>query len=336
MVEAGAPLYIEDVVTPGLAVLEARAASVPEHALALLREPPDMPNLDPSARVVVTGVGASAGPARYLAQLLAHACGLRATFVPTSAFAPGAPAPRADVLVVFSQYLSPSARLALSRARDYRRTVLFTSAHDAPPHVMVVRLPPEQESGAVVRIAGPSIAMFAGALFAKHLGAAIDLSGVPAALRAARALAADARAILDARLAVVSAGELADAYRALSWKLLEGWAVPEPAAWDVLELAHGPLQQHGGERLAVVSCESAHPGERDLFDRLDTRLVPGRHVHVRLRSSLPRPTAILEHDAMTTALLLSGLRARPREPLSWIGQGPDGSLLGPGGLTGPG
>ena len=81
-------------------------------------------------RVCVTGVGSSAGHARFLAHRLRQG-GLAAEWLPLSAFASGLPAGAArDGLVVFSQGLSPNARLALAQAEQWRAAVVLSGAHD--------------------------------------------------------------------------------------------------------------------------------------------------------------------------------------------------------------
>ena len=295
-----------------VSLVELRAAGVFKHVSspALAREVGAIAAIEPSASVVVTGIGHSAGPARYLASLLS------ARFVPMSAFL-GEP-PKADVLVVFSQHLCPNAHFALSHHDVFARTILFTSDHSPHAAIEVVRLPPSEEKGTLLRILGPSVAMFAAAQFA-------GLQPVPEASRAAPP-PFDVSTLLEAPLAFVAAGEHVAAYRALAWKLVEAWSIAEPPVWDVLEFAHGPYQQLFGKCGTVIACESSDPRDCDLFDRLARVLAPSGQQILRLRSIAPRPLALLEHDAMVTAILLAGLRARPRDLTTWEGMGLDAPL----------
>jgi fructoselysine-6-P-deglycase FrlB-like protein len=331
-----------------VSVLEQRMAAIPALVAELLAAPPALPSLREARDVVVVGIGASAGPARYLATLLA--CGGtsqfegRARFVPVSAFATGRPAAGAS-LVLFSQHLSPNARLVLARSSDAERIVVVTSSSRAEVEALlpdarvdVVQLAPGQpvvERGMLLRVTGPAIANVGAVLLAREAGVAIDadelarvpevLAGAPARLAAACDDASIA-ACLDSPLAIVASGEHGPLARAIAWKFLEGWSVPEPPVWDLLEVAHGPFQQlygHPGCVLAIVGSEAA---DGDLTSRLRSMLVPSRHVLVTMAAVLPRELAHVEHGALGDALLLAGLRARPRDLAAWDGQGLDGPL----------
>lgn len=125
---------------------------------------------------IVTGIGGSEGPARLFAmQLSAHSC---VRFVPLSSFV-GA-CPKAERLVVFSQGLSPNARLALGRHHDFAETfVVGAMEPDAATFeteseveserrglartlrdegVVFVTHGPPSESGMLVRLVGPTVA----------------------------------------------------------------------------------------------------------------------------------------------------------------------------------
>ncbi len=309
-------------------VVASRVASIPPLVEALVRHPPPLPSLV-AREVIVTGIGAAAGPARYLAALLRTA-----RYVPVSAFANGE-LESGSTLVLFSQHLSPNARLVLANAGAAARVVVVTSAHEddvrgaGGARVESVRLPPEDERGMLLRVTGPAVAMAAAALLAREAGAPIDpaaLARVPDVL--SRALETHfsgdlVTAALEGPLAVVTAGEHGVA-RAIAWKLLEGWSVPEPPTWDVLEIAHGPFQQlYARPACLVVTTTRASEA---LASRLASMLVPERHALVLLASDLPPSLAPIEHDALANQLLLAGLRARPRDLFAWDGQGLDRPL----------
>lgn len=320
-------------------IVAARVASVPARVAELLAAPPSLSPL--RGEVVVAGIGAAAAPARHLASLLAPVPGVCARHVPVSSFASGAPS-RGRTLVLFSQHLSPNARLVLGRAADAARIVVVGSttadevrAAGAPPHVEIVTLPPEDERGMLLRIAGPAIATAAALLLAIDAGLEVDpaaLARVPALLsragEAARAAATDEtfEALLAGPTGIVTFGDAACSGRALAWKLLEAWSVPEPPTWDVLEVAHGPFQQLHRGPASLVALLPGEPRVVGLRDRLATMLVPGRHRLVTLASELPWPLSALEHDQLGSELVLRGLRARPRDLRTWDGQGLDRPL----------
>ena len=336
---------------PVRALLSARAQAIPlELARALERRGP-FPRLPPGASVVVTGVGASEGPARYLALLL-HAAGRRATFTPLSTFVLGDAAALGDALVIFSQGLSPNARLALRRAGAHRAAILFTSVvlGAAGGEVracleafvrgggQTIELPPDEESGTLVRLVGPAVALLAAARFAVSDGAPIDEAlfarlpdlAADASARADRALAALPDLALHRRLAFVAAGSCLDGARGLPGKWLEGLGAAEPPLWDVLSTAHGPFQQLFDEEFTVVMLEhaGAAPEERELFDRLACMLVPSRHAVLRLAAELPRPLGVLDHELLVTALLVRALSESSKDLGAALG--PDAPLYGLG------
>jgi creatinine amidohydrolase len=168
----------------GHAVLEQRTRALPALLHEVLRA--DAPHLPWSARhvrrVVTTGAGSSAANARLLAALLQDA-GLAARFVPLTSFAVAPPADAiADALVVFSQGLSPNARLALHDVEAWAGVLVVTAvperaaARDAAPPpsgalgerrrlladlvargVHVHRIPAAEEYGTLLRVTGPML-----------------------------------------------------------------------------------------------------------------------------------------------------------------------------------
>ena len=192
----------------GRALLQARCAQLPTVLQQVLEEskshgtegPLLRPDLAWAAsqpqvtQVVVTGIGASEGPARLLVAQLRTEAKLDAQFVPLSQFAGPFLLPVQAVLVVFSQGLSPNARLALRQAPRGVATILYTSvvpdAHAAPgctagylarlqaDGVLVAVLPPRCEDRLFLRVLGPAAAMLAGVQLAQALvrgpGAVVD------------------------------------------------------------------------------------------------------------------------------------------------------------------
>ena len=116
-----------------LALLASRCAAVPATLATVLADDANDEALAAAAALQppfwVTGIGVAEGPARlFLA--LCQSRGVRAAFLPLSCFAGGPPpCDPPGTLVVFSQGLSPNARLAL-RAPHPRR-VLVTAASGA-------------------------------------------------------------------------------------------------------------------------------------------------------------------------------------------------------------
>jgi hypothetical protein len=342
------PVARSDGADQGIDLFARRAAAVPAELRRTLAIP--LPELPEAASWTITGAGGSEGPARVLCALLDAAVHTR--FVPLSCFVGGAAA-SGDVLVVASQGLCPNARLALAAQTRFRQSLLLSSLEpaaaddddrrrDAQRFVdaggLLVRHGPGLEPELLVRVVGPAAAT----LVAMRIAAAVvpgshDLGGLDA-VPAAAERAADAGRRAAERLpsgvpdtiALVTAGAYPELAHGLRWKLLETLGAGDPPVWDVLQLAHGPFQQFYERPLALFALESPSSTDRALFDRLERMLVPGRHVLVRLRATLPAPLSFFEHDAQLNAIALSLLRRRPRNLRDWPGKGKDGLLYGLG------
>jgi 3,4-dihydroxy 2-butanone 4-phosphate synthase / GTP cyclohydrolase II len=290
----------------------------------------------PVRRIVATGVGSSSAHAALLAHLL-RAAGRDAVAEPLSSFLGPSPATPDDVLVVFSQGLSPNARLALETVEGWRRTVLVTAVTDAARldplrarGVVVHTIDGEGEFGTLVRVIGPTTGYWAALALAAALGG-------PAAPHVEPVLDALARLTiptltaeqLERPLALVTSGAYGGLAVNLQYKMMEGALLPMPPVWDVLHLAHGPFQQRfetPATFLALTRAGAA--GEDELLDRLATMLVPERHVLVRLPASLPGVLALFEHEALLNGLVLAYVEARGVDQMDWPGRGRDAPLYG--------
>jgi len=315
-----------------------------------------VPAFDAASSFVVTGVGASEGPARLYAAVLRSEVRARAEFVPLSAFYDESPSPRADALCIFSQGLSPNARLALQHARTFESVHLLTSLRpvDASEDqracleraerdgVRVTHLPPREERGSLVRVVGPAAASLAALALCRarleaegRASAALDageLAALPAAVRGAAArvlsaLPAEADAALTRPVAFVTAGHTLELHQGLRNKWLETLPCAEPPMWDVLGFVHGPLQEVHPREATIITLErEGQPRQRALFDRLAGMLAPERHTLVRLCSTLAGFASVLEHDAMVNELVLRALRLTPRDTSGWLGSDVDAPL----------
>lgn len=337
---------------PTVTLLAARAAEVPTCMRMMLSAPAGRPVPECARRrFVVTGVGAAEGPARFLVAVLTWELGLPAVFAPLSTFA-GTRALPGDTLVVFSQGLSPNARLALSRAREFAHAVLFTAVHAdrdgdararlvselAASGVDVRQHPPADEGGMLVRMLGPATATAAAARFAEEIARTVGSTwSVPrdwpervaeAARQAPRDLPPG---VMEGPLAIVTSGVWRETAPSHAWKILEALSVPEPHVWDVLGLAHGAFQEFHLRPITLLALDGPDVPTSAL-DRLFDMLSRDRHRLVRVRASLRGPLATLEHGAAIDALVLSVLAGSSRDLSTWPGQGLDGPLYGLGSL----
>jgi creatinine amidohydrolase len=317
-------------------------------------------------RVVVTGVGSSAAHARFLAHLLAERGAFDVQVVPLSAFlAPRVPSE--EILVVFSQGLSPNARIALADPGAWARVIVVTAATEGGARaageakkadvlaalraagVAMCPLPAgEDEYTTLVRVIGPMAGYVAalhlaraGAAPAPPVGAAGRVSGMDRdvdticdALAAAPAAAERVLAGFDPRflargIAFVTTGTYGELVENLRYKVLEGMLLPAPPVWDSLHVAHGPLQQaHAGSVTVLALTRRDAPAERDLLARIERALDPERHRLLRLEATLPGALAIFEHEALVNEIMLRYIAAAGIDQMRWPGQGREGELYG--------
>ncbi|MDX2169292.1 MAG: creatininase family protein, partial [Deltaproteobacteria bacterium] len=152
------------------ALLARRIRSAPQLIARVARQRlPALPLLPGAARrVVATGIGSSAAQAALLAHLLSEQHEVEARAVPTGALLTPWRGAERDVLVVFSQGLSPNARLALHdpqrwllvivvtavpRPRDAARRQALAAVRRAGG--VVIAVPGGAERGLLLRVAGP-------------------------------------------------------------------------------------------------------------------------------------------------------------------------------------
>ena len=341
----------------GLELLRQRCADVPAVLRATLAAPlPSLRAIARRTRWIITGAGASEGPARTFAALLRrhlHAC---AAFVPLSAFAPERAADVTDpsaVLVVISQGIAPNSRLALARAPAFAACVVVTACPEHPSlatvralGAVIIAHPPGPESGLLLRVQGPAAAtmMLLRTLdalaeargdappFEGHLDAVPDglpTEDVPLDERAA-AMAA------QGRVAIVSCDPGLELAHGLRWKWLEGPATCDPPCWDALQMVHGPLQ-HVLERprLLLALEPGDDPGASALLDRLAS-IVGDGHPMLRLRARTAGVTGFFDFDARCNRLVCAVLARSPRDLVHWPGFGRDAPLYALGDAGGEG
>jgi creatinine amidohydrolase len=345
-------------VSAGLGLLRDRVEAIPRALRAFDAAALELPPCGgaPLRGVVTAGVGSSLENARTLAALLAGDLGLPArSAAPSALLEPPGPRARDELLVVFSQGLSPNGCALLGHAAAYRGVLLVTGeapeAGDPARELAlrelaerggrVLRLPVDRESGLLVRVIGPLLGQLAALevarAAAREFGVAPSwptLSGdaLAAAVSDAAARARALRAALPGdplrgALAFLASGPAAGA-GALARKLLEGLRVPLPPVWDLLDFAHGGFQQLFDEPATLLALRSAAEAARGdlLLERARRMLDPARHRVVPLDARLPGPYAILEHEAALNELLLAALDARAIDPARWPGQGRDAPL----------
>lgn len=299
-----------------------------------------LPTLQKPARTVITtGIGLSEGPARVLASTLAER-GIAARFCATSSFIHEAP--HADLLVQFSQGLSPNARLVARNSGNCGERVLVTSVdvHSAVDSIRaqlseleragftLIVAPPTSEPNTLVRLIGPTVATLMALRLAAHVLAdapfAKRLESAPAAYRTQ--LRGD---LLGKQpLALITVGVPSDVAYAHRWKLLEALLQGDPPVWDVLQFAHGPLQTFYDKPLTLLILERGQGSL--LVPRLVSTLHSARHQVLHVTSVNDDVLSFFEHAAALDALFLARLTATPRNLFDWPARHGDTPLYGLG------
>jgi creatinine amidohydrolase len=209
----------------GRRLLDARVRSLPGELQRTFADLPGQVDGDVSGgaglrRVVATGAGSSAAHARFLASVLAER-GLAARAEPLGSFLGAPPGGCADdVLVVFSQGLSPNARIPLAHPAAWRRVWLVTATPDADDPgpagaddaaaadaaaaatgspatarrsalraaresgVRILRTPGADEYGTLLRLVGPMVGHAAALVLADALAPVASIPGATPACRA--------------------------------------------------------------------------------------------------------------------------------------------------------
>jgi creatinine amidohydrolase len=329
----------------GLAILRERHAEVARRVRDALADPRDEPSLAGARAVVTTGVGSSLAHARYLAWLLRTRCDIPSWDVPTGAFLePPSRRARDHALVVFSQGLSPNARPPLGHAFAYGTTLLVSAAEQDDAEraaalraardagVVVVPVGCRPEYGVLLRLVGPMLGYVAALRLANAAGAGVEVSAsaigdaIDAAVaRMEHAIAGTDAGVFAEPITFVATGGYAGLAHNLQAKVQEGMFLPFPGAVDALELAHGSLQEASGKPRTFVALARGAPFEASLFARARRTLEP-QHRWLELDATLPGPLAVLEHEAMTNALVLAAVEARQLDQRDWPAKGRDGPL----------
>ncbi len=353
--EPGAPLELLR------ARVDATADALERCVAELVEGARRLPRPAPGGEVVTTGIGLSEEPARLMVHALRER-GQPARFVPISSLFARSRSRGLDARatrVVFSQGLSPNARVALQGLERVHHTLLVTACGSAGrparddaraalerlelhPRATVLRHAPATEEGLLLRVIGPMLASCAALVWTMVCagGPTLEerrlLAALPARLRAIAGGPTLPEGWLDrladpgdaSSVALIATDGRDELCRVLAWRLQEGLWRPAPPVWDALAFAHGPLQAiHGRPALLLAPTFPEDPVGDGLLDRLERTLRPERHALVRLRATLPRPLGCLEHAMMINRLLLAALARAPTRDLSrWPGRGEDGPL----------
>jgi hypothetical protein len=298
--------------------------------------------------VFTTGAGLADGAARFLAATLLDG-GQAAQFLPLSQLLERSwQAPSQSTLVLFSQGLSPNARIAMRADHGFQNKLLVTSAvaDDDSAHgplldawtesggrVLVV--PPREEGGIFLRIQGPVASTLASLRIADQLLGPSRaqwedlLKEVPVASRQAYLHASEEttspRLRPDVPIALVTFGGYRKYCRGLRWKLLEAFWSPSVHIFDALQIAHGPFQAFYDLPFQFVFLKTARDSH-ELLRRVSSMLVPERHTVFEITSTLAPPLAYFHHDSALNAMILKSLQSTQRHLGDWPGRDLDAAI----------
>lgn len=307
-----------------------------------------------SHHFVITGIGASEAHARYLACLLNRFTSHRAEFRHLSSFClHSGPGDRQHDLIVFSQDVSPNARIALQRAEQFRQTFLFTTATEEGAleagendkaaflhslkdnRIGLIHYPLENERTTLLRLVGPLAGYLAAAQFADSLapGALPSLDDnelLDAVEGAENKIPSDLleRTVRQFKggFHLVASAPLSEFGQNLSYKFHEGLFLPAPHLWDILQFAHGPFQETCAASRPVILLAGANSdsAERELFARARHMLdAAGNTPYWILDSHLPPVYRIFEYEMIFNHLILVLLDRTRIDQVNWPGKGLD-------------
>lgn len=318
----------------------ARLLAIPSIAREALSSPMDVVALVSAlghAHVTACGAGGSALAAEMFVRTWTRAGRTAQTVAPFD-FVDERPSLSGGACVLFSQGLSPNAQLVLKHRARFDQTILFTSlTHEergarVPSDVRVIELPGAHEEGFLVRHHGIVSALVATHRVAEALGESTPSADeFLDALSGAEEQAETLNELLDPEwgdcgIAFVCGSSLSAALRGLGWRVMESLFVPEPAVYDVLNVAHGPLQAMTPRPTTWIVVDTLDvPVTERWFEAL-VRCLPDSHRAVRLRSRLSSVAGLAHVVVTLDHLLLRHLERHPRPLRPWPSYGKDAPL----------
>lgn len=339
-------------------LLARRLASIPSVLAGMLDAPPAAlrPATLASRRFVVTGTGSSEAHARYLANLLNLYTDRSAAYLPLSGFTVADPESFADkTLVVFSQGVSPNARIALNRRADFAHCILFSATTPAAARAAgkadraellqrilneggeLVEFPLAEEYTTLIRFVGP----LAGYLACLQFAARFAGCRFPAPEAATILPLLDARPPDDLRAAMiglpsafsqgfnlVTAAPISDFAQNLACKFMEGVFWPCPPISDFLQFAHGPFQQMNAHPKPVIILQGGSEIEAEMVNRSVRMLREAGLGAFVIRIDAPALYSIFGFEAALNALVFDVMKHLRIDQVNWPGKGRDDLLYG--------
>jgi hypothetical protein len=339
-------------------LLGQRLASIPSVLAGMLDSPPLplRPASLASRRFIVTGTGSSEAHARYLAMLLNLYTDRAAAYLPLSGFTVADPEAFADkTLVVFSQGVSPNARIALNRRGDFNHCILFTATTpeaalaagkqdraDLLQRIVseggdLIEFPLAEEYTTLIRFVGPLASYLAALQFAARFACC----RFPQPTAATILPLLNARPPEDLRAAMiglpsafsqgfnlVTAAPISDFAQNLACKFMEGVFWPCPPISDFLQFAHGPFQQMNAHPKPVIILQGGSDIEAEMVSRSVRMLRDAGLGAFVIRVEAPSLYSIFGFEAALNALVFDVMKHLRVDQVNWPGKGRDDLLYG--------
>lgn len=304
---------------------------------AMFAEPYAEPILELSKDFIVTGVGSSEAHGRFMVYLINEYTRGHAVFYPLSKFFfPVKKECKTSTLVVFSQGLSPNARLALEQRERFGHTVLFTGADGEAldkDRQTVICFPPEEESELLIRVMGPvcgylRVMQFvevqwpgvlpacSGGLFFSAVEGSEGRSEPPEGFIEA----------LERGLVIIGMPPLGEYWQNIGYKFLEGLFIKMPYFVDLLSFAHGAFQELIANPCSVIVLKGDAGIEDEAFEYLEPMLGELEGPVWEIRTRLPDPWCIIDYEMVLNYFLIKGMKALKINQRDWPGKGKDDSL----------
>jgi creatinine amidohydrolase len=328
-----------------LEILEARVHAVPSALAQTLTSPlPNLPDTWKTLPVVATGLGSSAASAHLLVEEMGKHSPHAAVFRDSTYFYGRPRKAEKALLVVFSQGLSPNARIALAHAGNFAGILLVTSIQpenaDEDRKAIIEGLeregavlwihPLENEYTILPRLVGPvcsaAVALRLAAILSEHeLEIPEELTrdqGGPLPLleEIERVQYAD-EWIGGVDFNFTSGAQVYS--HNLAAKAMEGLYLPLPPCREVFEFSHGPFQlnqkRHRGQWIFSSSAE----WEADLRARLMPIFAQGAKVREIVAPYHP-PWDLFFFERFLNEILLEAVSKRQLDLINWPGKGQDG------------
>ena len=294
------------------------------------------PSPQPPFPWIVTGIGSSEAHARFLCSLVDRIAPGAATFAHPSSFAVLIPAASEGSLIVFSQGLSANARIALSHRSSFRKTVVFTAKGQGETpftgtEIQFVRCAEADEFTILLRVIGPMVTFLTAWQWLHSVcPAASPPPGLPEIDGIFSAADEISHETIDSLAADLISGvefnfigPVSDYPQNLGFKRVEGLFLPEPVRRDILQAAHGPLQQNHAMPCAQWIFTSASAAESALaahllpmFQRL------GAPIRI-IASPVPEPASVFYFEALLNRILAAAIHSSSHSQFDWPGKGKD-------------